>query len=126
MVLPVFFRKADGSISSFRPGYLNRSMITPILQSISRRACTHPIHTIVFVALLASTTYIGLLEGSLSDSTISRNSLSSKVEFTSLIEGARHLKLGEETGWKWQVDTSSQGDADSVGFYTSIPSFRPD
>ena len=117
MILPTFFRTGNGHGS---PGYLNRR-ITPILQSLSQRACTHPIHTIVCVALLASTTYVGLLEGSLSDAASSSNNLSSKVEFTSLVEGARHLKLGEQTGWKWQSVTPSRDDADSVGFHIRVP-----
>lgn len=39
--------------------------ITPPLLGISKRACSHPIHTIVFIGLLASTTYVSILENSL-------------------------------------------------------------
>lgn len=112
MLLPMLFRKVDGTSS--RPSYLNKQ-ISPILQSLSRRACTHPIHTIVFVALLASTTYIGLLEGSLFEATSSPKDASARLEFDSLVESGRRLRLSPETGWKWQVETSSQGEVDSVG-----------
>ena len=40
-------------------------ILTPPLLGISKRACSHPIHTIVCIGLLASTTYISLLENSL-------------------------------------------------------------
>jgi hydroxymethylglutaryl-CoA reductase (NADPH) len=80
------------------PTWLNRQ-ITPVLQSLSLQACTHPIHTIVFIALLASTTYIGLLEGSLFDRKVG----SLGTDWSSLVEGSRQLRIGKETGWKWDV-----------------------
>ena len=112
MLLPALFRKVDGTSS--KPGYLNKQ-ISPILQSLSRRACTHPIHTIVFVALLASTTYIGLLEGSLFETTSSPKDANAKLDLASLVESGRRLRLGAETGWKWQVEASTRGDVDPVG-----------
>ena len=39
--------------------------ITPPLLGISKRACSHPIHTIVCIGVLASTTYVSILENSL-------------------------------------------------------------
>lgn len=101
--LPSRFRTADSHKPASSPGYLNRQ-ITPILQSLSRRACTHPIHTIVFITVLASTTYIGLLEGSLFDNPSTTGSPSSRTDLASLVEGGRRLRVGEETAWKWQVD----------------------
>lgn len=113
--LPRRFRTADSQKPASSPGYLNRQ-ITPILQSLSRRACTHPIHTIVFVALLASTTYIGLLEGSLFDNASLTGSASSGTDLTSLVEGARRLRVGEETAWKWHVDNGDTESIDTVCF----------
>jgi len=109
--LPARFRTSETSSTSSKPNWLNRQ-ITPVLQSISRRACTHPIHTIVFVALLASTTYIGLLEGSLFDRTTSVWNGSRPTDLSSLVEGSRRLKIGEETAWKWTIDDN--GKVDSV------------
>ena len=116
--LPAWFRSADGGSSSSRPNLLNRR-ISPVLQSLSRRACTHPIHTIVFVALLASTSYIGLLEGSLFES-VAPDAGPATLDLDSLLEGARHLRLSEETGWKWNLNALRSGDVDSVGFLMAM------
>jgi len=70
---------------------------------VSTRACSHPIHTIVFVALIASTTYIGLLEGSLFERSIGVNTVG-KVDFGYLQNGSKKLRTGQETSWKWQVE----------------------
>lgn len=116
--LPRRFRTADSHKPTSNPGYINRQ-ITPILQSLSRRACTHPIHTVVFVALLASTTYIGLLEGSLFDNASLTGSASSRTDLVSLVEGARRLRVGEETAWKWQVHSGDIENIDTVSFIDS-------
>ncbi|KAI9778710.1 MAG: 3-hydroxy-3-methylglutaryl-coenzyme A (HMG-CoA) reductase isozyme [Geoglossum umbratile] len=97
-LLPAGFRAAAN-----KPFWLSRQ-ITSFLLSLSRRACTHPIHTIVFISLLASTTYIGLLEGSLFDRVGTLDDASSRSEWSSLVEGSRKLWVGPQTGWKWQLD----------------------
>lgn len=97
------------AVAPANPGYINRE-ITKGLQSISRKAFIHPIHTIVFVALLASTSYLGLLEGSLFDRASSVSNATGRVEISSLVESGRRLILGEETAWKWQVDYSATHD----------------
>ncbi|KAI9814685.1 MAG: 3-hydroxy-3-methylglutaryl-coenzyme A (HMG-CoA) reductase isozyme [Thelocarpon impressellum] len=89
-----------------KPTWLNRQ-ITPVLQSVSRRACTHPIHTIVFIALLASTTYMGLLEGSLSDGIKDVEIVSHGTDWTALVEGSKTLRVAKDTGWKWQSEDLS-------------------
>ena len=86
-----------------KPGWLKRQ-VTGGLQSISHRACVHPIHTIVVIALLASTTYVGLLEGSLFDSIRNPRSTAGQVDVDSLLLGSRDLRLGESTGWKWKAE----------------------
>ncbi|KAI9802250.1 MAG: hypothetical protein M1825_002971 [Sarcosagium campestre] len=78
--------------------------ITSIVHAVSRRACTHPIHTIVFVALLASTTYIGLLEGSLFEQLTALDNASARTDWASLSQGSKTLHIDESTGWKWQPD----------------------
>ncbi|CAL5872627.1 uncharacterized protein PFLUO_LOCUS6893 [Penicillium psychrofluorescens] len=83
------------------PGWLRRQ-ITGGLKSISRRACVHPIHTIVVIAILASTTYVGLLEGSLLDTV--RSPIAGQVDYDGLLQGSRNLRLGESTSWKWQAE----------------------
>ncbi|KAL8673425.1 MAG: hypothetical protein Q9168_002168 [Polycauliona sp. 1 TL-2023] len=101
--LPARFRSDHGHVASSKPGYFHRH-ITPLLQSVARKAFTHPIHTIVFVALLASTSYIGALEGSFFDPTPSTTNASQATDLASLVDGARLLKLGEGTGWSWQAE----------------------
>ncbi|KAI9877346.1 MAG: 3-hydroxy-3-methylglutaryl-coenzyme A (HMG-CoA) reductase isozyme [Pleopsidium flavum] len=108
--LPARFRTSETTSTSSKPNWLNRQ-ITPLLQSISRRACTHPIHTIVFIALLASTTYIGLLEGSLFDRTTSGWNGLRPTDLSSLVEGSRRLRVGEDAAWKWTLDDTGKVDS---------------
>lgn len=58
----------------------------------------------VIVAVLASTTYIGLLDSVLFEP--GPRSRAGRAEWTSLIEGSRQLQLSENTGWKWQMEDS--------------------
>ncbi|KAI4224578.1 MAG: hypothetical protein L6R36_004566 [Xanthoria steineri] len=101
--LPARFRSDHGHVAPSNPGYFHRH-ITSVLQAVAHRAFTHPIHAIVFVALLASTSYIGILEGSFFDPTPSTSNGSGATDFSSLVEGARQLTVGEGTGWKWQAE----------------------
>lgn len=101
--LPARFRSDHGHVAPSNPGYFHRH-ITSVLQTVARQAFTHPIHTIVFVALLASTSYIGVLEGTLFDPTSSTSNTSQATDLSSLVDGARQLKVGEATGWKWQAE----------------------
>ena len=96
------------------PGWLKRQ-VTNGLQAISRHACLHPIHTIVVVALLASTTYVGLLEGSLFDSVGTPRNATGHVDVDSLLRGSRNLRLGVHTSWKWQVDDAWTAEDQKVG-----------
>ena len=98
--LPARFRNDHGHGSTSNPGYLSRK-ITPLLQSVSGRAFNHPIRTIVFVALLASTSYVGLLEGSLFDGA---GLALGGTDFNTLIESGKRVQLGPETAWKWQME----------------------
>ena len=116
-LLPARFRGADSQNVPSRPSCLNKKL-SPLLQSLSRRSCTHPIHTIVFVALLASTSYIGLLEGSLFESGSPSANSARGVDLASLLDGGRHLKVGKETGWKWQPESRDVADFDNV---SSVP-----
>ena len=110
--LPARLRHEYNSAAPSDPGYINRQ-ITRVLQWVSRGAFTHPIHTIVFVALLASTSYVGVLEGSLFDHTSLGNDEGSK-DLSSLVEGGRSLRLGEQTSWKWQTENGGFEDTNLV------------
>jgi hydroxymethylglutaryl-CoA reductase (NADPH) len=87
-----------------KPGPYSKH-VTPLLQSVTRRTCTHPIHSIVFCALIASTTYIGLLETGLFEPSTKFNN--NQVDFSALSQGSRTLNVGPETAWEWQSEAVS-------------------
>ncbi len=94
--------------SSAKPGWLRRQ-VTAVLELLSRRACTHPIHTLVFVALLASTTYINLLEGGVFWKNSSEpGPAPSRTHWSSFLQGSKDLCVGEHTAWKWRAEDSNQ------------------
>lgn len=62
----------------------------------------HPIHTIVVIALLASTSYVGLLQQSLFETAGPTSYLQGYVDVDSLLEGGRTLELSSRTSWRWQ------------------------
>lgn len=105
-LIPKWFRSEDNADAVTKPSWFNEK-VTSIVQAVSGRACTHPIHTIVVIAILASTSYVGLLEGSLFDTGSDLKYGPGQVDVNALLEGARNLKLGEETSWRWQIDDSS-------------------
>ncbi|CAJ2500736.1 Uu.00g035890.m01.CDS01 [Anthostomella pinea] len=95
--LPSRFRGEQPSDKPAPPSKANKT-ITPILQFVSKIACLHPIHTIVIVALIASTTYVGVVKQSLQD--VTRNERN--AEWSSLIEGSRSLQTSADNSWRWQ------------------------
>ncbi|KAL2263330.1 hypothetical protein VTK26DRAFT_7210 [Humicola hyalothermophila] len=116
--LPSRFRGEQPSTQNVAPSWLNKK-VTPLLQVLSRLTSTHPIHTIVIVALLASSSYIGLLEESLFDATRGVRG----AEWSSLVEGSRVLRAGEDTAWKWQpqdIDAPVPQTADHLALLTFV------
>lgn len=111
-LIPERFRSTKAGDST-EAGWLNRH-VTKGLQSVSRRACVHPIYTLVVIALLASTTYVGLLDGTLFDPVKLGSRHPGLVDVNSLLDGERSLRLSEETGWKWQVDNGFQARQSNV------------
>ena len=121
-LLPHRFRGEQPAAPNAAPTWLNKK-VTPLLRLLSRLACVHPIHTVVIVALLASTTYVGLFQESLLD--LSWNV--DKADFSSLVEGSRSLRAGPETAWKWQsVDAggaAAAGDASALYDHQALLTF---
>lgn len=95
-LLPRQLRSLGGSDS-----WLSRA-VTANLLSTSSLACQHPIHTLVVIALLASTSYVGLLQESLFDT--AGQTRNGKVDVASLLEGGRTLELSSRTSWKWHLE----------------------
>jgi hydroxymethylglutaryl-CoA reductase (NADPH) len=113
-LLPARLRASSDTGASAKPKWLNRQ-VTPILLSLSRRACIHPIYTLVFVAILASTTYLGLLDSSLFEQQASIGHAAGRVDFNILLNGSKRLFTGPETGWKWlPEENGKQRDANEV------------
>lgn len=97
MLLPSRFRGEQPASQAATPNWVNRKL-TPLLQLLSSLTSSHPIHTIVIVAVLASSTYMGLLEESLFDANRSIN----RADWSSLVEGSRSLRTGPDSNWRWQ------------------------
>ncbi|KAK4065999.1 uncharacterized protein Triagg1_8308 [Trichoderma aggressivum f. europaeum] len=117
-LLPRRFRGEPAPSQAAAPSRLNKRL-TPLIQFLAKVACSHPIHTIGVIALLASTSYVGLLQETLFGGTASV----SKAEWTSLAEGSRDLIAGPETGWKWQnveQSTGSFDEADHLALLTLV------
>jgi len=123
-LLPKQFRSLGNSDS-----WLNRN-VTNQLISLSSIACQHPIHTIVLLALLASTSYVGLLQESLFDTSTSYKHAQGRVDVDALLQGSRTLELSQETGWKWHIrenavvaehDVNILGPVDSDPRYADLP-----
>ncbi|KAL7912572.1 hydroxymethylglutaryl-coenzyme A reductase domain-containing protein [Trichoderma velutinum] len=118
-LLPRRFRGEPAPSQAAAPSRLNKRL-TPLIQFLAKVACSHPIHTIGVIALLASTSYVGLLQETLFGGTTTSVS---KAEWTSLAEGSRDLIAGPETGWKWQNVEQSTGpfdEADHLALLTLV------
>jgi hydroxymethylglutaryl-CoA reductase (NADPH) len=94
-----------GSADKARPGWFDRHC-SPILLSIAKKACTHPIHTIVTIAFLASYSYLGVLQTGMLERTANAPG---RVDFETLLAGSKRLRVGEETSWKWEVEEPQTG-----------------
>lgn len=117
-LLPSRFRGEQPASKAEPPSWLN-TKISPFLQVISKLTASHPIHTVVVVALLASSSYLGLLEESLFDVTQSVR----KADWSSLAEGSRSLHASPETSWKWQTwdsDAEISSDAEHLALLTFV------
>jgi len=106
--------RAPASSQKHPPGLVART-INPVLTSLSKRACNHPIYTIVTVAVLASSTYLGLLDSPLFDRRISANNAVGHIAINNILAGSKKLYAGPDSDWKWLPDEDKvQGGADDV------------
>ncbi|PSN65200.1 hypothetical protein BS50DRAFT_496838 [Corynespora cassiicola Philippines] len=100
--------QTTGAADKARPGWYDRHC-SPLLLSIAKKACTHPIHTIVTIAFLASYSYLGVLDKGLLERVPDK--ATGKVDFTTLLAGSKRLRVGEETAWKWEAEEEQVGAA---------------
>jgi hydroxymethylglutaryl-CoA reductase (NADPH) len=98
--------QSTGEPKKTSPTWFDRHF-SPILLSIAKKACTHPIHTIVTIAFLASFSYLGVLDKGLLESGIEETT--SRVDFQSLLAGSKRLRIGQDTEWHWQADETRAG-----------------
>ncbi|KAF4982582.1 hypothetical protein FZEAL_1814 [Fusarium zealandicum] len=121
--LPSRFRGETPVTEKSAPSWASKRL-TPLVQFLSRLACSHPIHTVVLVAVLASTSYVGLLQESLFNTNVDTTPVG-KADWSSLVEGSRILRAGPDTAWMWkaieQNNVASAGaDADSLALLTLV------
>lgn len=93
--------QSTGDQKKTSPTWFDRHC-SPILLSIAKKACTHPIHTIVTIAFVASYSYLGVLDKGLLESGI-EEAAASRVDFQTLLAGSKRLRVGEETSWQWEA-----------------------
>src|SRR3954466_1329413 len=91
--------QSGASDKAVRPGWYDRHL-APVLLSVAKKACTHPIHTIVTIAFLASYSYLGVLDKGLLGR--DANNATGKLDFNTLLAGSKRLHVGKETAWKWE------------------------
>ncbi|KAH8173880.1 hydroxymethylglutaryl-coenzyme A reductase domain-containing protein [Sarocladium implicatum] len=96
--LPTRFRGEATVSKPVAPTWISKK-VNPLLQFLARLACSHPIHTVVVVAVLASTSYVGIIQESLRESTAS---VGGKADWSSLLDGSRSLQISPDTAWQWQ------------------------
>jgi len=76
--------------------------VIPLIQLLSCRACTHPIHTLVSIAFMASAGYVGLLEGDLFTPPPTTDAAVGHADLATLLVGSKALYTSADTAWKWQ------------------------
>lgn len=112
MFLPRRFRSGEEPLPEGRPSWTNRKTTSALL-TLSQQAANFPVYIILGAAVLASTTYLGLVESGLFE----RQTLSSaagRADVHDLLAGSKNLYIGAETSWKWSEDHSRYHDADEV------------
>lgn len=92
--------QASGDSKKTSPGWYDRN-VSPILLAVSKKACTHPIHTIVTIAFVASYSYLGVLDKGLLER--DSDAVTGRVDFQTLLAGSKNLRIGEETSWQWEA-----------------------
>ncbi|KAG6017066.1 hypothetical protein E4U54_008492 [Claviceps lovelessii] len=99
--LPSRFRGESSVPPQASPASWLAKKSTPLLQLLTRLACSHPVCTIVSLAVLASTLYISLLQHVLTGTSTS-TIFDITADFPSLLHGARNVRAGLDSHWQWE------------------------
>jgi hydroxymethylglutaryl-CoA reductase (NADPH) len=76
-----------------------RRQVIKVLGAVTGHACRRPIYTLVVTALVAATTYLNVLEGSLLAASIdlSPKTYAGNLEVQPFLLGSRRLRPGEDS-----------------------------
>nr|ABG00048.1 HMG CoA reductase [Epichloe festucae var. lolii] len=117
--LPNRFRgEPDRSQTSAAPSRIGKKL-SPLLQFLAKVACSHPIHTVVTIAVLASTSYVGLIQDSLFEGPARLG----KADWSSLVDGSRDLIASADTKWQWskvEQDSASVKNSTHLALLTFV------
>jgi len=118
----------DGEDLNTASGWMRRQVIK-VLGAVTGHACRRPIYTLVVAALVAATTYLNVLEGSLLAASIdlSPKTYAGNLEVQPFLLGSRRLRPGEDSSWRWHVDDEPNVDDTQVSncsFHSQIFAYR--
>ena len=82
-------------------GYFSTQVIS-YLQWLTTLACEHPVRTVALIAIVASTSYINLLESNLFEPPATTSNAAGQPRFDAFLTGSKTLSAGPDTQWKWQ------------------------
>ncbi|GKT48777.1 3-hydroxy-3-methylglutaryl-coenzyme A reductase [Colletotrichum spaethianum] len=99
------YARRGKSFQNSNASWLNKK-VTPFLQLLPRLTSVHPIPVVTFVALLASFTYIVLLEDTLSSGADGFAVNSTQTDWSSLTRGSLRLQAAPDSNWTWRGDDS--------------------
>ena len=113
-------RLTDGEDINTSSGWMRRQ-VTMVLDAVTGHACRRPIYTLVVTALLAATTYLDVLEGSLLAASVDLppETYAGKLEVQPFLFGSRRLLVGKDSSWRWHGDDQSNVDDTRVSNFLS-------
>ncbi|GAB1197706.1 hypothetical protein APSETT444_007009 [Aspergillus pseudonomiae] len=84
--------------------------VTQGLRAVVSQVCRHPIHTLLVTSLIATSTYLHVLEGTFRAANLSLSSKAdaASLNVESLLWGSRSLRISQTNSWRWQVDDLSK------------------
>ena len=87
--------------------------VTKGLRAVICQVCRHPIHTLLATSLIATTTYLQVLEVTFRAANLGLSSKTdaAPLDVESFLWGSRSLRVGETSSWRWQVDDLSEATA---------------